>query len=148
MKGIAPFAQLCFALAQKWADEALKSLRQSGIRDVALVLVELARCKKAAWRHQGLMELIDDGGLADTGVSGNEHQLRPTAGYDAIKGSEQSINLSISSVQFLGNQQMVWRVVFGKREFVDTAPSFPISKTAPKITRHAGRCLIALFSGF
>src|SRR5580692_923488 len=37
-KGISPFAQLFFAFAQQQADEALKGLRQSCIRDVALVL--------------------------------------------------------------------------------------------------------------
>src|SRR6266436_3747847 len=41
-KGIAPFAQLCLAHGQKWTQKALKGLRQCGIRDVALVLVELA----------------------------------------------------------------------------------------------------------
>ena len=75
-KGVAPDAQLCFALTQKRTDKALKRLRQSGIRDVALVLVELAGGKKAARRNKRLVQLIDDGGLADTGISGNEHQLR------------------------------------------------------------------------
>ena len=46
MKRIAPVRQLRFALAQQRADQALKGLRQGGIRDVALVLVELARCKE------------------------------------------------------------------------------------------------------
>ena len=39
---IAPFAQVFFVLAQEWPDEALKGLRQRGIRNVAFVLVELA----------------------------------------------------------------------------------------------------------
>ena len=41
-KGIAPFAQFIFVLAQEWADEALKRLCQRGVRNVAFVLVELA----------------------------------------------------------------------------------------------------------
>src|SRR5262249_23014445 len=83
---IAPSAQICFALRQKGTDEVLKGLRQSGVGDVALVLVELAGRKKAAGRNKHFMELIYDGGLADTRVSGNEHQLRPPAGYDTIEG--------------------------------------------------------------
>ena len=94
-KRIAPAAQLRFALAQKRTDKALKGLRQSGIRDVALVLVELARCKKAAGRNKRLMELIDDRGLADAGISGNQHQLRPAAGDDAVEGGEQGIDLAL-----------------------------------------------------
>src|SRR5262245_20029860 len=40
--GVSPLAQLCFALAQKGTDKGLKGLRQSGVRDVALVLIEFA----------------------------------------------------------------------------------------------------------
>src|SRR5262245_32887863 len=98
MKGVAPFAQLLFALTQKRADQALTGLRQSGIRDVAIVLVELAQSDKAPWRNKRFMELIDDGRLTDTGVPGNEHQLRPPAGYDAIEGGEQGSDLSFPPV--------------------------------------------------
>src|SRR5262249_46724460 len=92
------------------------------------------------------MELIDDGGLADTGISRNEHQLRPAAGYDAIEGGEQGLDLACTPVQFLGDHQPVRRVVLTKREFVDAAPRFPFSKTAPKVSLDAGRCLVALLS--
>ena len=114
-KGIAPAAQLGFAFAQKRTDKALKGLRQSGIRDVALVLIELAGCKQAARRNKRLMELIDDRGFADAGISGNEHQLRPAAGHNPVEGGEQSIDLGCAPVQFLGNQQPVWRVLFAER---------------------------------
>src|SRR5439155_11616242 len=85
MQGIAPRAQLLFALTQQWADKALKGLRQRGIRDIALVLVELARCKQATWRHQRFVQLINDGGFADAGIAGNQHQLRPAALDDAVE---------------------------------------------------------------
>src|SRR5262245_58435957 len=103
MKGIVPFGQLCFALAQKWTEKALKSLRQSGIRDVALVLVELARGKQAAGRNERFMEFIHDGGLANTGVAGNEHQLRLAAGYNVVEGGKQGVDFACSPVQFLGD---------------------------------------------
>ncbi len=73
MKGIPPLAQLLFALAQEGADKALKGLRQGGIRDIALVLVELARCKKATRSNQRFVQLIDDRGFADSGIAGNQH---------------------------------------------------------------------------
>src|ERR1700726_1105414 len=44
---VAPAGQFGVALAQQPADEALKGLRQRGIRDVALVLIELAGGEKA-----------------------------------------------------------------------------------------------------
>src|SRR6266851_6344631 len=67
---VAPAGQLRVALAQKRADQALKRLRQRRIGDVALVLVELARCEEPTRRHQRLVQLIDDGGLADAGIAG------------------------------------------------------------------------------
>src|ERR1700676_3705440 len=41
-KCVTPFAQVFFVLAEEPPDEALKRLGQRGIRNVALVLVELA----------------------------------------------------------------------------------------------------------
>ena len=83
---VAPSAQLFFALTQEWTDEALKGLRERRIRNVSLVLVELARRKKTSGRNERLVEFIDDGGFADAGVSGHEHQLGLAAGHDAVEG--------------------------------------------------------------
>src|SRR5262245_11197725 len=101
LHGIAPDAQLFFALTQERTHKTLKRLRQSGIRNVALVLVELAGGKKAARRDQRLVQLVDDGGLADPGIAGHEYQLQPAAGDDAFEGSEQGVDLSRAPVQFL-----------------------------------------------
>src|SRR5262245_36788295 len=57
MKGIAPRAQILFALTQKWSGKALKGLREGGIGDIALVLVELPRCIKATRRNQRFVQL-------------------------------------------------------------------------------------------
>src|SRR5690348_4605321 len=92
------------------------------------------------------MKFIDDSGLADARVSGNEHQLRPAAGYDTVEGGEQSIDLGCSPVQFLGDQQPVRYVVFAGCEFVDTASSFPFGETAPKVALDTRGCLVALLS--
>src|SRR6516225_9321366 len=92
------------------------------------------------------MKFIDSGGLADTGVSGNEHQLRPSAGYDTVEGGEQRIDLGCSPIQFLGNQQPVRYVVLAGCEFVDTASSFPFGETAPKVALGTGGGLVALLS--
>jgi hypothetical protein len=63
----------------------LEGLRQGRIGDVTLVLVELARGKKTARRNKHLVELIHNGGFADSRITGNEHQLRCAASYDAVK---------------------------------------------------------------
>ena len=106
-KRAAPDRQFGVALAQKRADQALKRLRQWRVGDVALVLIELAGGEKAARRHERLVQLIDDGGLADAGIAGNQHQLRPAAGDDTVEGGKQDLDLALSPVQLLGNQKPV-----------------------------------------
>ena len=106
--------------------EALKCLCQRRIGDVALVLIELARGKQAARRHQHLVQLIDDRGLADAGIARNQHQLRRAALDDAVEGGEQRLDLALAPIQLLGNQQPVGRVLFAEREVVDPALAPPI----------------------
>ena len=143
-QGLAPAAQLSLALTQKRSDQALKGLGQGRIRDVALVLVELARREKAARRDKHLVQLVDDGGLTDPGIPGHEHQRRSATGDHALEGGEQGLDLALASVQFLRNQQPVRRVVFAEREVVDAPLSLPCSKTPPEIALQAGRGLVAV----
>jgi hypothetical protein len=78
------------------------------------------------------MELIHNGGLADARVSGNKNELRLATSYNAIERSEQSVDFRFSAVQFLWNQQPIWRVMFAKRKFVYALLGFPLGKTAPQ----------------
>src|SRR5689334_18335189 len=97
-KRIAPTVQLRVALAEEKPDEALKSLDERRIRDVAPVLIELSRDEKAARWHQHLVELIDDGGFPDAGISGDQHQFRRAVLDDAIERSDQGLDLARSPV--------------------------------------------------
>src|SRR5260370_26933784 len=76
-------------LAEEFAHERLERLGQSCVRDIALVLIELATGQKAARQHQNLVQFVDNRGFADTGVAGDEHDFRhPTTSNDPIKGGE------------------------------------------------------------
>ena len=97
-KGVAPTAQLVVALPEERPNEALKSLRQRRIRDVALVLVELARREKPARRNEHLVQFIDDRRFADAGISRDQHQFRRAALDDAIEGGEQGLDLARTPV--------------------------------------------------
>ena len=88
-KSVAPPAKLRVALAKKRSHQALKGLRERRIRDVALVLVELARCEEPTRRDEHLVQFIDDRGLANAGISGDQHQFRRAALDDAIEGGQQ-----------------------------------------------------------
>src|SRR6266576_5166050 len=94
------------------------------------------------------MEFVDDGRLANTRIPGNEHQFRQSASNDTVDGGEEGLNFGCSPVQFFGNQQPVWYVVLAKREFGDAPLRFPYTKTAAKITLHAGRRLVAFLGSF
>src|SRR6266403_677697 len=104
MQGVAPARQLGVAFTEKWSHKALESLGERRIRDVALVLIELAGREQAARRHEHLVQLIDHGGLADAGIAGYQHQLWGAALDDAVEGGDQSIDLARSPVQLLGDQ--------------------------------------------
>src|SRR5258708_3053705 len=92
------------------------------------------------------MELIDNRGLADAGISGDKHQLRPaTSQYAAIQ-AHQPIAPIPPSLQFLRNQYPSWRVVCAQRELVNSALSFPLSEAAPKIPLSTGCGLVAFLS--
>src|SRR5258706_15916452 len=55
---VPPPAKLLVALAQERADKALEGLAQSGVRDVALVLVELAGREQATRRYERPVQLV------------------------------------------------------------------------------------------
>src|SRR5260370_1364422 len=99
-----------------------------------------------ARRNQKFVKLTDNGGFTDGGVSRDKHELGPVAGYHAVKGSQQGVDLGFSPVQFLWDQQSVRRVLFAKRKLVDAMVRFPFGKAALKIACGAGCCLISLLS--
>src|SRR5713101_1065361 len=72
-QGTTPLVHLGFALDEDLTNQGPQGLCQGRVRDVALVLVELARREKPARRNKDLVKLVDDGRLADTGISGDEH---------------------------------------------------------------------------
>ncbi len=65
------------------------------------------------------MQFVDNGGLADPGISGDQQQFRGPVFDDAIKGDQQLFDLASPPEQFLGNQQSVRRVLLTKRKIID-----------------------------
>src|SRR6202042_2571712 len=139
-----PPAERCLALAQKRADEALESLGQCGVWDVALVLVELTGREEAAQRDQGLVQLVHDGGFADTGIPGYEHELCCAVRYDPAEGAKQHLDLVLPAVELLRNEQSVWRVVRAEQERLYTAMRLPFREALAQIDREARGGLVAV----
>src|SRR5258708_2927934 len=130
-QGAPPPAKLRLALAQKRAHQALEGLGQGGVRDVPLVLLELAGREEATRRNEHLVQFVHHRGLADTGIAGHEHQLRGAVGYDTVEGREQRVNLALSAVKLLRDQQPVRYIVSAELERVDVAVRLPFRQAAP-----------------
>src|SRR6266436_4716806 len=146
-QGVPPPAKLRLALAQKRTHKALEGLGQGGVRDVPLVLVELAGREETTRRDEHLVQLVHRRGLANTGIAGHEHQLRGAVGHDPVEGSEQCFNLALSAVKLLRNEQPVRRILYAERELVDPPERLPCCQAPAKISLDAGGSLVAVLGG-
>src|SRR6202045_3304298 len=124
-QGVPPPAKLRLALAQERAHQALEGLGQGGVRDIPLVLVELAGREETTRRDEHLVQLVHHRRLANPGIAGHEHQLRDAVGDDAVEGSEQRVNLTLSAIKLLRNEQPVRYIVSTELERVDVAVRLP-----------------------
>ena len=132
-QGVAPPAKLRLVLAEKGPDETAEGLGQGGVRDVALVLVELARREQAAWRDERLLEFVHHRRLADAGIAGDQHELCCAIGYDSVESAEQRLDLVVPAVKLLRRHQTVRDVVSTERERLDAAMGFPFREALPQI---------------
>ena len=144
LENVPPPAERCLALAQKRADEALESLGQGGVWDVALVLVELTRREQAARRDEGLVELVHDRGFADTGIPGYEHELCCAIRYDPVEGAKQRLDLVLPAVKLLRRHETVRHVVSAERERLYAAMRLPFREALPQIDRETRGGLVAV----
>src|SRR5712672_221980 len=144
---VPPVAKLGLALAQKRAHKALEGLCQGGVRDVALVLVELAGREQAARRYERLVQLVHHRGFADAGIAGHEHQFGRARGHDTVKGREQRIDLAHPAVKLLRDQQPIRYVVSAEWKRVDTTMRLPFDQAPPQIGLDARGGLVALLGG-
>ena len=117
-------------LPSSGSDQALKRLRQRRIGNVALVLVELARGEQPARRDKRLVQLVDDRGLADAGIARDQNQLRRAARDHAIEGGEQGLDLALSPVQLLGDQQPIGQIAFAERKGLDAPVALPFGQSS------------------
>ncbi|MNS97849.1 hypothetical protein D3C72_1321980 [compost metagenome] len=143
----APARQLRVGLAEQRAHQALERLHQCRVRDIALVLVELAGGEQPARRHQHPVQLVDHRGLADARVAGHQHQFRRAGADDAGEGREHGVDLLLAPVQLLGDHQAVARAVLVERKVLDAALALPVFQAAPQVVLDPGGGLVALLGG-
>jgi hypothetical protein len=87
-------------------------------------------------------------GLADTGIAGDKHQLRDAVRHDTVEGSEQCLNLALSAVELLRDEESVRYIVSAERERVDAAVRLPFRPAASEVSGNASGGLLPLLGGF
>src|SRR5258707_4895364 len=83
---ILPMNDLLLAHNEDLTHQRLESLRQRRIRYGPFILIEFPRNKDAARQNDHLMQLMDDGGFADSRVTGYKHQFRSAGSHHSMKG--------------------------------------------------------------
>jgi hypothetical protein len=76
-QALPPATDLRVTLSQYLPDEALKRLSQRGIRDVAFILVKLAKREMGARWNQRAVQFIDHRRLSDAGIAGHQYEFHP-----------------------------------------------------------------------
>ena len=142
-----PAVDLGVAGAQHLADERLEGLGDRGIRDVALVLIELARNEDAARQDDRPVQLVHDRGLADARIPGHEHEVRCAGGDDLIEGIEQDLALALAPVQLLRHEKPVGAIARAEGKLVDAPARLPFRQASPKVHLQPGGGLIAILRG-
>jgi hypothetical protein len=147
LQGVAPAAHLRGRLAEDQAHEALEGLGHGRVRDITLVLVELAGGKQPARRHEHAVKLIHDRRLADTGRAGDEHELGLAVRDDALESGEQDADLALPAVKLLGDEQAIGAITSSDRKGLDAPGCGPLRLTAPQVGGEACGGLVALLGG-
>src|SRR5208283_5244663 len=106
--------------------------------------VELAGREEAARRDERLVQLVDDRGFADAGVTRDQNQLGRAARDDAVEGGEQGLDLALPAVELFRDQQPIGSVALAKREGLDAPVAFPFGERASEIVLEAGGGLVAI----
>src|ERR1700691_1765731 len=121
-----PTLDRCLALAEDLANEDTQRLSQRGVRNISSVLVEFSGPEYPAWKHDRFVQLMNDRGFADSGVTGHQNQRRCSGGDHSVEGGQQDLALLVTSVEFLGHDESVGSVVRAEGERVDASHRFPL----------------------
>ena len=125
----------------------MKGLRQRRVGNAALVLIEFAGGKESTRQNQHPVQFVDHRGFADPGISGDQHEFRRAPLDDAVEGGQQGLDLARPSVQLLGDQEAIRRVLLAERKGFDAPLTLPFGKTAPKVILDAKGGLVARLGG-
>ncbi len=124
--------------------ELAERLDDREVRDVALVLLELARDQPAAPLHDRAQELAHQRGLADARVPRYQDQLRGSGLGGALERLAQRRALGVAAVQLLWDPELLGDVVLAERERRERTVLREVAQAALQIVVQAERALVAV----
>jgi hypothetical protein len=103
-------------------------------------LIELARSEECS-----RLQLVDNRGLANAGITRNEDQLGEAALDDPIERGEQGFDLVPTPIKYLGDDQPVRCVPLAKLKIVDVMFRVPFGSAVAEVLLESGGRLITIF---
>src|SRR2546428_10215693 len=131
------------ALAENLVHESPKGLDQSAEGDMAGDLVELPRDEVPALAHDGLVELLNERRLADSGVPGDQRHRHPPLAR-AVEGPDELFHLSVPPIELLGDQKEVRDVPPSEGKVRDRSIRLPLVGTDTEVVLEPERALVPL----
>jgi hypothetical protein len=132
------------ALRQDVERELPERLGDREVRDVALVLLELARDEPPAPPHDRAKQLAHHRRLADARVSRHQDQLRSTGLGGAVERLAERRTLGVAAVQHLRDPELLGDVPLAERERRDHGALAPRAQAALQVMAEPQRALVAM----
>ncbi len=141
---LAPLAQARLVLHQEREHQIGECPDDGGVRDAPRELIELAGQEEAP-PDQGLLQLVDENGLADARVPGHQDELRSPGVGHALERAEQQGNLLLPAVELLGDPEAVRHVPLAQGERLDLLSGAPLREAPLEVVPEAAGALVPVF---
>jgi hypothetical protein len=142
-QSLAPPQQLPLAAREQPPRQLVQRVDERAVRDVALVLVELAFQEDAVAQRDGTVDLADQRGLADARLPRHE-QRGAAAGRDTLEDDEQLGDLGLAAVEAVARAERARDIGAAQREQIHDAGALELVQAMHEIDAHAIAALIAL----
>ncbi len=141
---VLPARDACRVADQDVADQSPKGLCGRGVGGISQALIEFAGDEDAT---RCLEQFLDNGGLADACVSGDEREFEVAAGGDPLDGPQQGRDLRFASVELLGHREPTRYILHAKTEWRDPGVRFPFLSATSQVGLETCGRLVAILAG-
>ena len=130
------------ALAQQLAHQVVEGLRQGGVGNVALVLVELAGDEIAAPCRNGLLQFVDQGGFPHSRIAGHRHQQRLAVSGHLFERGQQRRSFPLAPVQPGRDLEAIGHIPRAKHKRRNLSRCLPLLQALLQVGNETGGTLV------